>query len=824
VDEEKRKADSEKLNLKTDEILSYIQEKSHEDLHDKDVEELINELQLYQAELEIQIEELKQTQNSLEESRRQYFELYNLAPVGYFTLTAMGIIEEVNLTGADMLGVNRRMLKGARMASFIHSSSRDQFGLHISAVNRTKEKQFCELKMRTVDKTAFWIDMKSVPVLDETGELQGIRTAILDITERKKREEIEQRLSDIVQNTYDAVIMQDFSGNILAWNKGAREMYGYKEDEALKINISKLLPAHKKNEMDDVRQKLLQGHRTVQLETQRVTRTGNVVHVHASFSAQPDANGRPITISSIERDITEKKRHEADRKRLIRQLVREQNVLEAIINQLPVGILIAEPPDGRVIMKNDLVDKIFRYAWGMPQSYDEYGSQRKLFYLDSRQYEKADIPLLRALKKGETVENEVAIFERGDGSRGMLNMNASPVRDEKGEIMAGIVIIQDISSRVEEEHKMMESRDFADNIITSMRDGLLVLDENMKVVRCNLSFCKLFDVKSKEIEGRLFSELGTANWDIPELKWLLERLLENARAINDYEVIKEFPKIGRRIMIINGRPVLDREGKPDLILLTFKDVTRQRVAEEEIQRLNALLLKRYVELQNTNRDLESFTYSVSHDLRGPLRAMDGFSRLLQEEFSDKLDEKGRHYLERIRSGAAGMSDLIDDLLRLSRISQSDIEYSDVNLSKVASKFANELIDSNPKRKVGFEIQPDVIARGDGNLLRQVLENLIRNAWKYSKGKADSRIEFGMKRINGEWTYFVRDNGIGFDMKYADKLFMPFQRLHSSKEYSGTGIGLSIVKRIVDGHEGKVWAETKEGEGATFYFTLGNQEE
>lgn len=406
----------------------------------------------------------------------------------------------------------------------------------------------------------------------------------------------------------------------------------------------------------------------------------------------------------------------------------------------------------------------------------------------------------------------------------MLNMNAAPVRDENGEIIAGIVIVQDITSRVEKEQQAKDGRQFADNIIGSMGDGLLVLDENMKVVRCNLSFCNTFNERTANVEGRLFFEIGSKSWNIPELRNLLLRIFTEARPIIDYEVIKKFPNIGRRIMIINGRPVLGREGKPDLILLTLKDVTNQRAAEEEIQRLNAMLLKRYVELQNANRELEAFTYSVSHDLRGPLRAMDGFSRLLQEEYSGHLDDNGRHYLERIRSGADSMSNLIDDLLRLSRISQTDIVYADVNLSAIVAEFAEELTRSNPDRKVSFEIQPDLIVRGDNNLLRQLLENLIRNAWKYSKEKPEAVIEFGMMEIEGEKSFYVHDNGAGFDMKYANKLFMPFQRLHSSKEYSGTGIGLSIVKRIVDGHDGKVWAEAKEGAGATFYFTIGNQED
>ncbi len=824
MEEERRESEAEELNSKTEEILGHIKKRSGKDLHDKDVEELISELQLYQSQLEMQVEKLQTTQENLEELRRQYFDLYNFAPVGYFTISPESIIKEVNLTGSEMLGVPPGMLKGAGLSNYVTSGSRDLFSSHLLALGRTKEKQSCEIKIRTVDRREFWAEIKSTPILSSFGDVETIRTTIIDISERKKREEVEHRLTGIMQNSAVAIILQDLSGNILAWNKGAKLMYGYTEKEAQLMNMEKLLPSHKRQEMDEILKKLQQGSNTLQMDTQRVTRSGNIVHVHSSYSLQYDMEGIPTAISSIENDITESKKFEADRKRLIRQLAGEQKVLEAIINQLPVGVMIAEPPDGKVIIKNSLIDKIFGYELGLPQSYKDYGTQITMLHPDGRPYAREELPLVRTLKFGEKVENEIATFRRGDGTMGMMSVNASPVREPNGEIIAGIAILQDATSRIEEEKKVLESRDFADNIIMSMGDGLLVIDENMRVVRCNLSYGKIFKVNPEDVKGKPFSELGSQIWNIPELQFLVKRLFEEAKSINDYEVIRVFPEIGRRIVIISGRPILGREEKPSLILLAFKDVTRQRIAEEEIQRLNAMLLKRYVELQNVNRELEAFTYSVSHDLRGPLRAMEGFSRILEEEYSSKLDEKGRHYIERVCSGADSMSQLIDDLLRLSRISQTSIEYAEVNLSRIAAEFANELKTSAPDRKVTFKIQQNLIAMGDHSLLRQLIENLIRNAWKYSRETKESVIEFSMTEIEGEKTYFVRDNGAGFDMKYANKLFMPFQRLHSSEEYSGTGIGLSIVKRIVDGHDGKIWAKAKEGDGATFYFTLGSRED
>jgi signal transduction histidine kinase len=238
---------------------------------------------------------------------------------------------------------------------------------------------------------------------------------------------------------------------------------------------------------------------------------------------------------------------------------------------------------------------------------------------------------------------------------------------------------------------------------------------------------------------------------------------------------------------------------------------RQR-AEEELRRTNA-------ELEASNKELEAFSYSVSHDLRAPLRSMDGFSGALIEDYADKLDEKGKQYLKYVQESSETMARLIDDLLKLSRVTRSEMSYQTVNLSELAGKIVAELQRSEPERKVEVNIAPDIMANGDANLLRLALENLLNNAWKFSGKSSSARIEMGITDHNAKETYFVRDNGAGFDMKYADKLFKPFQRLHRDSEFPGTGVGLASVQRIIHRHGGEVWAESSIGKGATFYFTL-----
>jgi light-regulated signal transduction histidine kinase (bacteriophytochrome) len=231
------------------------------------------------------------------------------------------------------------------------------------------------------------------------------------------------------------------------------------------------------------------------------------------------------------------------------------------------------------------------------------------------------------------------------------------------------------------------------------------------------------------------------------------------------------------------------------------------------------LRARTLELQASNRELESFSYSVSHDLRAPLRALDGFSRILLDDFSACLPEDGKGYLKRIREAAQQMSQLIDDMLRLSRITRAEIRRDPVNLTEMAHRVLETLRHNEPARTVQIEIQEDLLVNGDEGLLRMVMENLLNNAWKFSAKADPAKIEVGKTLVDDKKVFFIRDNGVGFDMAYADKLFAVFQRLHSPSEFPGTGVGLAIVQRVIHRHGGRIWAESEPGKGATFYFTL-----
>jgi len=272
------------------------------------------------------------------------------------------------------------------------------------------------------------------------------------------------------------------------------------------------------------------------------------------------------------------------------------------------------------------------------------------------------------------------------------------------------------------------------------------------------------------------------------------------------------------------RVIRDTHSQPAGILMGIRDLTRQRRVEAELRQhrdhLEELVQRRTAALESVNRELESFSYSVSHDLRAPLRSIDGFSHALMEDYNAVLDETGLGYLHRVRRASQRMGQLIDDLLQLSRVGRDAMECQQVDLGKMASSVVRLLREGDSEREMDVYIQNGMETCGDPRLLRLLLENLLGNAWKFTTPRKVGEISFGMTIRDGRQEFFIRDNGVGFDMKYADKLFGPFQRLHSDTDFAGTGIGLATVYRIVKRHEGHIRAASEPDKGATFYISFG----
>jgi PAS domain S-box-containing protein len=387
-----------------------------------------------------------------------------------------------------------------------------------------------------------------------------------------------------------------------------------------------------------------------------------------------------------------------------------------------------------------------------------------------------------------------------------------------GDISFGVNALREKSERAKAEESLRETTEYLNNLFDYANAPIIVWDPHLNITRFNHAFERLTGLKASEVLGKPLEILFPEHAKAESLRYI-NRTTSGERW-ETVEIYIQSKDGEQHVVLWNSATLFDIDGTRMVATIAQgQDITERKKAEDEVNKLNEELKRRAAELEASNKELEAFSYSVSHDLRAPLRSITGFSSILLEDYREKLDEEGNLYLHKIQDSGELMGQLIDDLLKLSRVTRSDIYYEKVNLTELAQNVLDDLAKTEPKHKVKISLTPDLVAYGDRNLLRIAVQNLLGNAWKYSSKTAEPCIEMGTVTHDGKQAYFVRDNGVGFDMTYAHKLFQPFQRLHRASEFAGTGIGLATVQRIVRRHGGTVWAESKVGEGATFYFTL-----
>jgi len=352
-------------------------------------------------------------------------------------------------------------------------------------------------------------------------------------------------------------------------------------------------------------------------------------------------------------------------------------------------------------------------------------------------------------------------------------------------------------------------------------DAITLTDMDGKIIRANRTYYRLTGLSPEEVIGRDDVSIMHPHQEDPTCPVHRAR-----RAHEDTQIRMEADHPDNPFgwpIDVTVKVIRDKNGLPQSIMTATHDLRRQRALEDELRKhrdnLEDLVAERTTELKEVNQELEAFSYSISHDLRTPLRAIDGFAQVLAEDYQEVLDDTAKHHLRRVRAASQRMGDLIDDILELCQLSRSVFKPTDVDLSVLAESAIGRLCEAEPGRKVDVSIAPGVWATGDQTLLGVAMDNLIGNAWKYTAKTDAACIEFGVTEKDDERVFFVRDNGAGFDMQYADKLFGVFQRMHKAEEFEGTGIGLATVQRIVHRHGGRIWAEAETNQGAVFYFTL-----
>lgn len=380
-------------------------------------------------------------------------------------------------------------------------------------------------------------------------------------------------------------------------------------------------------------------------------------------------------------------------------------------------------------------------------------------------------------------------------------------------------IVRDITTRAEAERNLRASEARFRDLLESAPDAILVTDEQGCIQLVNAETERLFGYRRGELIGRRIETLVPGRYRGKHVGYR-EGYQRDARTrpmgagLELYGLRKdgsEFP------VSIGLSPTRTDQGLT--VFCGVRDITEQKASEARIHELNQRLQLDNAELAAVNKELEAFSYSVSHDLRAPLRAIDGFSQALAEDAGSLLNTEHLSHLNRVRHAAQRMGHLIDDLIKLARVTRTDIKIDDVDLTEIARRIAESLQDSAPERQVEFSIAPGLQVSGDTRLLQVALDNLLNNSWKFTAPRSPAQIEFGRTEVDGEPAFFVRDNGVGFDMSYAGKMFGAFQRFHDTREFAGTGIGLATVQRIIHKHGGRIWADSQPGDGATFYFTL-----
>jgi PAS domain S-box-containing protein len=404
-------------------------------------------------------------------------------------------------------------------------------------------------------------------------------------------------------------------------------------------------------------------------------------------------------------------------------------------------------------------------------------------------------------------------YIRKDGSRFPAVVSVTALRDVTGSIIGYLLIGTDNTARLAAVQLAA--------IVESSSDALIGQDLHSIVTSWNVTAEKMFGYLADEIVGRSIAMIIPPNHPDDEAQILLK--INAGERVEHFET-ERVRKDGVVISVsVSVFPIKNARGKVVGASKVVRDITERKRAAQVILQLNADLEQRVAErtalLQTANNELEAFSYSVSHDLRSPLRSLDGFSQALMEDYADKLDAEGLDSLRRIRRASQRMGHLIDDLLNLSRLTRAEMNRQRVDLSKIAQEVIEELRAGDPSREASIVIAEGLVADADPQLLRIALTNLLSNAWKFTAKRPDARIEFGSTGEKGNTEFFVRDNGVGFDMAHAGKLFGAFQRLHAMHEFPGTGIGLVTVQRVVHRHGGRIWAESAVNAGATFHFTL-----
>jgi PAS domain S-box-containing protein len=773
----------------------------------------LHELQVHQIELEMQNEEMRRTQVELDAARVRYFDLYDLAPVGYCTISKQGLIMEANLTASTLLGVPRGKLVKQLLARFILKKDQDIYYLHRKKLLDTGEPQTCELQIVKKDGTIFWAHLTEAAAKDESGATV-CRVVMSDITERKRMEEKlrfeEQRFRTFVEHSSDIIVLLNLEGIITYINPAVERVLGFKPEERIGAKGFELVHP-------DNRKFLADSFNTLSRDTNSPVIQGELHLRHKDESWRTfEAVGSNLVNKNVVEAIIVNYRDITDRKQAEEELHRSEEKYRTILENIQEAYFEVDLA-GNFTFFNDSVCRILGY----PRK--ELMGMNYRQYINKEELEKILKTYNKVYKTEKPLKENGYWISRKDGFRRYIEGSVSLLKNSSGKPSGFRGIMNDFTERKVAESQReaaLEALRESENRLRAQYNGNPIptftwqkQGDEFILQDFNDSAKTLTSGQTKTFLGRQASEMYKGRQEI----------LVNLQRCFDEKIIIRIESKSEHFMPGKSVVITFVFVPPDLVMVYMEDITERKQTEEYLKKyrehLEELVREHTIKLEATNKELEAFSYSASHDLRAPLRSIDGFSQALMEDCEDKLDIQGKDYLMRIRAATRRMADLIEDLLQLSRLTRTEMNIEKINLTRIVLSVIDELQKSQPQRHVEIKIADGLEDIADSRLMRITLDNLLGNAWKFTQKQTKAIIEFGCTEEGGRKVYFIRDNGAGFDMAYVDKLFAPFQRLHTEEEFPGTGIGLALVRRIIHRHGGKVWTEGQTGKGATFYFSL-----
>jgi PAS domain S-box-containing protein len=744
------------------------------------------------------------------ESEQKYRYLVDHSKDIILVLNKRGKITFANKRTLEIFGYTQQEMIGKSIASFLMKGSirRALFAIVQEFRGRPQPELEVQAKTKAGEIRYLSVAEGSAPI-HENGKLAGIMISASDITERKNAEkglrESEEKFRNLAEQSPNMIFIHR-KGRVVYANAKCEEILGYPREEIYAPEFDFLVLIAP--EFQDILKKNFADHskgkEVLPFEYAIVGKNGKRFEAILATKLIDYENEKAIL--GIVTDITQRKMAE-------KGVQESEEKYRQLFSTISDAIFVMDVDTLCMIDANDSALRLYGYAR------EEF---LKLTLLDISAEPDKSLASVKKTEGGKSLRIPLRYHKSKDGTIVPVEISVCNFRLKSRKVLCAV--IRDITKRLQMEETVRQERDRAKSHLDMAGVIMIVINADQAISLINKKGCEILGYPEGEIVGRNWFDRFLPPANREEVKKVFSRLIAGEIAPMEYYENTVLTRAGNeRLIAWHNKILTDESGRIYASLSSGEDITERRQAEDEIRRLNAELERRVkertIQLTSSNKELEAFVYSVSHDLRAPLRSIDGFSLVLLEEYGGRLDERGRHYLDRVRSAAGQMGLEIEDLLKLSRLTRSEMIFADVNLTRLAEKIAAELRESRPDRAVDWIIAPGVTADGDARLLEVALRNLLENAWKFTSKHPSARIEFGVFERDGQPVYFVRDDGAGFDNAFAGKLFGVFQRLHRYEEFEGTGVGLAMVQRIIRRHGGSVWAEGAVERGAAFYFTL-----